>query len=71
MLPGLPDNMVAGFQGQQRDREGGRKRGKICVAFFDLTSDVIQHHFYYILSVKEPFKFKRRKQKAHILMEVC
>ena len=53
MLPGLPDNMVAGFQGQQRDREGGRKRGKICVAFFDLTSDVIQHHFYYILSVKE------------------
>ena len=57
MWPKLPYNILTGFQGRalcKRD-ETGEKEGGVCVwhiAFYDLTSEVTQHHLWHFLFVQ-------------------
>lgn len=79
MQPGLPDNMVIEYQRQQREKEGGRERlggrerQSMCCLFTtepQKSSGTFSTTFYQRI-YKDSFKFKKRKQKVHILLEVC
>lgn len=57
--PGLPHNMVTGFQ----------KRARLKLYFlYDLALKLVQHHFYLILSIETVTKI-HQEHKLHLLME--
>lgn len=70
--------MIVEFQGQQKERKTDRQidtdterqRGKIFVAVYDLTSEIMQHYFYYILLVKQftniPSSSKGENKTLHL-----